>query len=118
MEVSSGCALPQTAAHFVCLSTMIEGHVLCARREKTTKIHHALGVQAIGAVSMLCKSLVQGMKRMKHPTRLLMVSLKGDWKSKKMEPGSEVFGKTGRRKVEEGHVWQTVNKEYTRWYYT
>jgi hypothetical protein len=94
MGASSGCALPQTAVHFVCLPTMIEGHVLCARREKTTKIHHALDVQAIGAVSMLCKSLVQGMRRMKHPTRLLMVSLRSDWKSKKLEPGSEVFGKT------------------------
>jgi hypothetical protein len=104
MEVSSGCALLQTAVHFVCLSTIIEVHVLCARREKTTKIHHALGVQAIGAVLMLCKSLVQGMKRMKHPTRLLIVSLKGDWKSKKIEHGSEVFGKTGRRRVEEGYV--------------
>jgi hypothetical protein len=76
MEANISCALPQTAVHIVCLSTFFERHVLCARREKTTRIDHALGLQAIGGVSMLCKSLVQGRERMKHPTQVLMANIR------------------------------------------
>jgi hypothetical protein len=50
----------RTALLFVC-QPFAEPHVLCARREETNVCHHARSLRAIGVVSMLCKSPVQGM---------------------------------------------------------
>jgi hypothetical protein len=73
----------QSSILFVC-QPFFERHVLCARREKTTRIDHALGLEAIGGILMLCKSLVQGMGRMKHPTQVLMANIRSHWKQKKI----------------------------------